>query len=45
MYEAKAAAKNCVRFSPLLRSREEKLADEMDVRATILDADEGKAFS
>jgi diguanylate cyclase (GGDEF)-like protein len=45
MYEAKAAAKNCVRFSPLLRTREEKLADEMDVRATILDADEGKAFS
>jgi diguanylate cyclase (GGDEF)-like protein len=45
MYEAKAAAKNCVRFSPLLRSREEKLGDELDVRATILDADEGKAFS
>jgi len=45
MYEAKAAAKNCVRFSPTLRSKEEKLADEVDVQGTILDADEGKAFS
>ncbi|HEX9543941.1 MAG TPA: sensor domain-containing diguanylate cyclase, partial [Pyrinomonadaceae bacterium] len=45
MYEAKAANKNCVRFSPLLRAREEKLPNEIDVHATILDADEGKAFS
>jgi diguanylate cyclase (GGDEF)-like protein len=45
MYEAKAANKNCVRFSPLLRSRGERLPNEVDVRATILDADEGKAFS
>jgi diguanylate cyclase (GGDEF)-like protein len=45
MYEAKAANKNCVRFSPLLRRKEEKLATEVDVPATILDADEGKAFS
>ncbi|MEP6743545.1 MAG: sensor domain-containing diguanylate cyclase [bacterium] len=44
MYEAKAAKKNCVRFSPLLR-REEKVGRDVDVRATILDADEGKAFS
>ncbi|HZE63588.1 MAG TPA: sensor domain-containing diguanylate cyclase [Pyrinomonadaceae bacterium] len=45
MYEAKAANKNCVRFSPLLRAREEKLPNEVEVHATILDADEGKAFS
>jgi diguanylate cyclase (GGDEF)-like protein len=45
MYEAKAANKNCVRFSPLLRSREEKLASEGGVPVPILDADEGKAFS
>jgi diguanylate cyclase (GGDEF)-like protein len=44
MYEAKAANKNCVRFSPLLR-REEKMGNEVDVPATIMDADEGKAFS
>jgi len=45
MYEAKAANKNCVRFSPLLRSRDQKLSNEVDVHATILDADEGKVFS
>ncbi len=45
MYEAKAANKNCVRFSPLLRSREEKPASEGGVPVSILDADEGKAFS
>jgi len=44
MYEAKAANKNCVRFSPLLR-QEKKLENEIDVPATIMDADEGKAFS
>ncbi len=45
MYEAKAANKNCVRFSPLLRSKEEKLLTESGVSVAILDADEGKAFS
>ncbi|HEX3280252.1 MAG TPA: sensor domain-containing diguanylate cyclase [Pyrinomonadaceae bacterium] len=45
MYEAKAANKNCVRFSPLLRSKEEKLLAENGVSKYILDADEGKAFS
>ncbi|MDQ1640127.1 MAG: hypothetical protein QOF62_3466 [Pyrinomonadaceae bacterium] len=45
MYEAKAANKNCVRFSPLLRSKEEKLLAEGSVPGSILDADEGKAFS
>lgn len=45
MYEAKAANKNCVRFSPLLRTREEKLLAEGGVPGSILDADEGKAFS
>jgi len=45
MYEAKAANKNCVRFSPLLRTREEKLLGESAVPGSILDADERKAFS
>lgn len=45
MYEAKAANKNCVRFSPLLRSQQEKLADEGRVPVTFTDADEGKPFS
>lgn len=45
MYEAKAANKNCVRFSPLLRSQQEKLSDDGGVPVTIMDADEGKAFS
>lgn len=45
MYEAKAANKNCVRFSPLLRNREERLASEGGVPVSILDADEGKVFS
>jgi diguanylate cyclase (GGDEF)-like protein len=44
MYEAKAANKNCVRFSPLLRP-EGRMGNEVDVPATIVDADEGKAFS
>jgi len=45
MYEAKAASKNCVRFSPLLRGKEEKLLNEGGLPLSILDADEGKAFS
>ncbi len=43
MYEAKAAQKNCVRFSPLLRRHEER--NDLDLPGAILDADEGKAFS
>lgn len=43
MYEAKAAKKNCVRFSPLLRQR--TAPDDVRVPGTIFDADEGKVFS
>ena len=45
MYEAKAANKNCVRFSPLLRDKDQKLQAEGGPPTTILDADEGKVFS
>lgn len=45
MYEAKAANKNCVRFSPLLRRQQEELSEDHGVPVTIVDADEGKAFS
>lgn len=45
MYEAKAASKNCVRFSPLLRSQQEKLSDDPGMPVSIMDADEGKTFS
>ena len=44
MYEAKAANKNCVRFAPLLR-REQTVAEELGMQTSIMDADEGKAFS
>jgi len=44
MYEAKAANKNCIRFSASL-SRESKVADEVGTRADISETDDGKAFS
>lgn len=44
MYEAKAANKNCVRFSASL-SREPKVPDEASVNAAVVETDDGKAFS
>jgi diguanylate cyclase (GGDEF)-like protein len=44
MYEAKAANKNCVRFSASL-SREAKVPDETSVNAEVVETDDGKAFS
>jgi hypothetical protein len=44
MYEAKAANKNCIRFSASL-SRESKVPDESDTPANISETDDGKAFS
>ena len=44
MYEAKAANKNCVRFSASL-SRESKVSPEVGTAADISETDDGKAFS
>jgi diguanylate cyclase (GGDEF)-like protein len=44
MYEAKAANKNCIRFSASL-SRESKASDEVGPPADISETDDGKAFS
>ena len=44
MYEAKAANKNCIRFSASL-SGESKLASKVGSLADISEADDGKAFS
>jgi diguanylate cyclase (GGDEF)-like protein len=44
MYEAKAANKNCIRFSASL-SRETKAASDMRSAADIAQPDDGKAFS
>jgi predicted signal transduction protein with EAL and GGDEF domain len=44
MYEAKAANKNCIRFSASL-SRQSKASDEVDTPADISETDDGKAFS
>lgn len=44
MYEAKAANKNCIRFSASL-ARESKLHDEVGPASDISETDDGKAFS
>ncbi|MGH9871794.1 MAG: diguanylate cyclase [Pyrinomonadaceae bacterium] len=44
MYEAKAANKNCIRFSASL-SRDPKAQDEVGPHANISETDDGKAFS
>jgi diguanylate cyclase (GGDEF)-like protein len=44
MYEAKAANKNCIRFSAPL-TRKPKAADEVSVPAEVVETDDGKAFS
>jgi len=44
MYEAKAANKNCIRFSTSL-TREAKVPDEVSVPAEVVETDDGKAFS
>ena len=44
MYEAKAANKNCIRFSAPL-TRQEKREDEVSVPAEVVETDDGKAFS
>lgn len=44
MYEAKAANKNCIRFSALL-SRASRVSDEVSLPGEIVDNDDGKAFS
>jgi len=44
MYEAKAANKNCIRFSASL-SRESRIPDEVGTPADISETDDGKAFS
>jgi diguanylate cyclase (GGDEF)-like protein len=44
MYEAKAANKNCIRFSASL-SRESRIPDEVATPADIAQTDDGKAFS
>jgi diguanylate cyclase (GGDEF)-like protein len=44
MYEAKAANKNCIRFSAM-RSRQSKVPGEMTTTADSLQTDDGKAFS
>jgi len=44
MYEAKAANKNCIRFSAAL-SRESKIPAEVGSPADISEAEDGKAFS
>jgi diguanylate cyclase (GGDEF)-like protein len=44
MYEAKAANKNCIRFSAM-RSRQSKVPDEMTTSADSLQTEDGKPFS
>ncbi|MGH9930441.1 MAG: diguanylate cyclase [Pyrinomonadaceae bacterium] len=44
MYEAKAANKNCIRFSAS-RSRESKVPGDVGTPAAISETDDGKAFS
>lgn len=44
MYEAKAARKNCIRFSVML-TRETKVPDEVSMPGSILKNDKGKAAS
>src|SRR6266404_1442840 len=44
MYEAKAAQKNCVRFSTSL-ARPAKVPDEVNVAAEVVETDDGNAFS
>lgn len=44
MYEAKAANKNCIRFSTSL-TREAKVSDELSVAAEVGETSDGKAFS
>ena len=44
MYEAKAANKNCIRFSAM-RSRQSKLPGEMTTSADGLQTEDGKPFS
>ena len=44
MYEAKAANKNCIRFSASL-TREAKVPGEVNSPAGIVNTDDGKAFS
>jgi diguanylate cyclase (GGDEF)-like protein len=44
MYEAKAANKNCIRFSAPL-ARQPKPPDEVGVPAEVVETDDGKAFS
>jgi len=44
MYEAKAANKNCVRFSSI-PIRDTKLSDDVNMTAELMDSEDGKAFS
>jgi diguanylate cyclase (GGDEF)-like protein len=44
MYEAKAANKNCIRFSASL-AREVKVPNEISVNTAVVETDDGKAFS
>jgi diguanylate cyclase (GGDEF)-like protein len=44
MYEAKAANKNCIRFSASL-TRQERASTEVSVPAEVVETDDGKAFS
>jgi diguanylate cyclase (GGDEF)-like protein len=44
MYEAKAANKNCVRFSSI-PVRDTKVSDDVSMTAELMDAEDGKAFS
>jgi diguanylate cyclase (GGDEF)-like protein len=44
MYEAKAANKNCIRFSSM-PARESKVPGEVGVTADVMETDDGKAFS
>jgi len=44
MYEAKAANKNCIRFSALI-AREAKVPQEVSMPGDIMENDDGKAFS
>jgi predicted signal transduction protein with EAL and GGDEF domain len=44
MYEAKAANKNCIRFSTS-RTREAKVPGEVSSPASTVNSDDGKAFS
>jgi predicted signal transduction protein with EAL and GGDEF domain len=44
MYEAKAANKNCIRFSSAL-GRVPRMQDGVDIRPDVLETDDEKAFS